>query len=213
MKSKNLVLRESHWNNFYSSEMNTILPRMPSQFAAFALSEIAECTGIVEFGCGNGRDAHFFGQYGYKVLAFDSSESAIELAQGIHSNKNVIFNNSQINDTRDKLREFLAHNGTVAIYGRFFLHAITLEERTKLFDMLQEILPVGSKVAFEYRTIQDADIPKSFGQHFRVYLNHQEVLDSLASRGFKIEYAIEGQGYAKYQGEDAIVGRLIAKKN
>ena len=48
--------------------------------------------------------------------------------------------------------------------------------------------------------------------HFRRYLDHRAVLGRIESVGFRVEYEVEGRGFAKYGEEDALVGRCVVVK-
>ena len=65
----------SYWNKFYADDAVDI--HYPSQFAAFVRSEINRDSTIIEFGCGNARDAAFFAKQGCQVVAVDSSSEVI----------------------------------------------------------------------------------------------------------------------------------------
>jgi cyclopropane fatty-acyl-phospholipid synthase-like methyltransferase len=67
--------RRAYWDAYYATEGRGSI--IPSQFAAFVASEYLAGHQVVEFGCGNGRDALFFAGLGSKVLGVDGSASAI----------------------------------------------------------------------------------------------------------------------------------------
>ncbi len=206
----------AHWDEFYAGR-NTgkHAPRYPSQFAAFAVNELIGIDTLIEFGCGNGRDSEFFGSYGLDVLAMDASAAAIEACQQGRGSPHIEYRQVNVAEARPYVASFLqARNNTlpVAVYARFFLHAITPEEQSEFFDMLSEVLPGDSIILFEYRTVGDETDRKEFGKHYRRFLAHSELLDSLTSRGFAVEYEIENRGLAKYRNEDAMVGRCVARK-
>ncbi|MCO5118480.1 MAG: class I SAM-dependent methyltransferase [Burkholderiaceae bacterium] len=206
----------SHWDEFYAGrKTGKHAPRYPSQFAAFAVNELIGIDTLIEFGCGNGRDSEFFGSYGLDVLAMDASAAAIEACKNGGASPQIEYRQVNVSEARPHVADFLkARNQRlpVAVYARFFLHAITPEEQSEFLDMLSQLLPRDSIALFEYRTVGDESDRKEFGKHYRRFLDHSGLLDSLVSRGFVVEYEIENRGLAKYRNEDAMVGRCVARK-
>ena len=98
------------------------------------------------------------------------------------------------------------------VYARFFLHAITEKEQLAFFDTLSQRLAIGQIAAFEFRTSSDQFLKKHAPPHFRRYQQAKAVTSLMKERGFQRQYLVEGQGFAKYQNEDAIVARCIYKK-
>jgi tellurite methyltransferase len=208
--------KAAYWDAFYSERKGcSKVPRYPSQFAAFAVNEMGGTTAIIEFGCGNGRDSEFFAHYGLNVLAIDASQEAIELCQSNSESSKSTYVNQNVSDAGAKVAAFicsLGENPSVAVYARFFLHAITDEEQQNFFDMLARELPFGAHVFLEYRTVEDEAERKEFGIHYRRFLTHSQLLALLTERGFETIYEIESRGLAKYKQEDAMVGRCVARK-
>ena len=202
----------NYWDDFYSC-IQVGAPTYPSQFAAFAINEFSGVDGVIEFGCGNGRDSDFFAAHGFNLLAVDASVEAIELCQARNRFHHAKFVQSRSVDVREEVAAFLVGRSRVAVYARFFLHAVEECEERALLDLLGTLLPSGSRLFLEYRTIEDADQEKVFGDgHFRRYLDHRAVLGRIESVGFRVEYEVEGRGFAKYGEEDALVGRCVVVK-
>ena len=212
---KSLADREDYWASFYSTKSRggSLMP--PSQFAAFVAQELEPESPIFDVGCGNGRDSIFFAEMGFKVVALDASEEAIKFVQGKARERglnNIKLILSDINGP--KLRETLdqiAH-AKACIYARFFLHAINEIEQATFLQTLSNSLRPGNRLAFEYRTIEDQFLEKEALPHFRRYQSAKNLNEQLQKLGFNKIYAIEGQGYAKYKTEDAIVARCIFEK-
>jgi len=203
--------RLEYWNGFYSRQ-DTSAPQLPSQFSVFSAGEFIGVDAIVEFGCGNGRDSEFFALNGYQVLAFDASSEAIALCQRRTKSTQVRYLLSNAQGSTEYLQDFLQGKNRIAVYARFFLHAIDAEVQKTFFDMLENSLPAGSLVFLEYRTKEDETGEKKFGQHYRRYIDHDALIDTLQGAGFSIAYQIQGRGFAKYRDEDALVGRCVAVK-
>ncbi|WP_323114234.1 class I SAM-dependent methyltransferase [Pseudomonas guariconensis] len=207
-----LLEESNYWDRFYSNRRKSA-PAYPSQFAAFAINEFTEVDGIIEFGCGNGRDSGFFAAYGFDMLCLDASAEAIELCRSRNQYPHVGYVHSPAAASREYIKAFLDGKRKVAVYARFFLHAIEEREASALLDLLGVLLPVQSQLFFEYRTVEDAEQEKIFGtDHYRRYLDHQETLENIQKAGFNVTYQIEGRGLAKYRDEDAKVGRCVAHK-
>lgn len=207
--------RQEYWAEFYSRDSAIDVSQPPSQFAAFIAQEIARESIVLDVGCGSGRDSLFFAALGFKVIAIDRSEQAINAlqtkaqAQGLGNLQGV---------AGDISGPYLGHalkslkRRAACVYARFFLHAIMEREQTAFFNTLAERLTIGQVAAFEFRTTADQFLEKHAPPHFRRYQTAQTVRSSMERRGFRELYTIEGQGFAKFQDEDAIVARCVFRK-
>lgn len=211
-------VRLDYWNSFYAGKNLSFLA-LPSQFATFALGEILtgdwggdRIDGVIEFGCGNGRDSHFFSSYGLEVLAIDASVEAIEICQARNQYVNASFLSRRATESGPDIEAFLVGKKKIAVYARFFMHAINDEDQQEFLRILGRNLPEGCPLFFEYRTLADAEQEKIFGDHYRRYLDHEKTLLSIEDAGFSVIYEVEGRGLAKYKDEDAKVGRCLAVK-
>lgn len=204
--------RDKYWANFYQHNKVGV-PVYPSQFAAFAINEFHQVDGVIEFGCGNGRDSHFFASNGFQLLALDESEQAIKLCRLHNQHDHAQYIACRASAAHQQVEGFLLGKHRVAVYARFFLHAIEENEQHEFFSLLGALLPMGSFLFLEYRTIEDAHQEKIFGTgHYRRYLDHRKTLAAIEKAGFSITYEVEGRGLAKYKDEDASVGRCVAMK-
>lgn len=210
--------RSGYWDSFYGHSSQP-MPLLPSQFAAFALGEMmtlsaAEAVeGVIEFGCGNGRDSHFFSTHGFDLLALDASAEAIDRCRAGSRHARAHFVQRSATDAREEVERFMNGKKRVAVYARFFLHAIREEEQNDFLTLLGDLLLPGSLLFLEYRTVADAEQQKEFGDgHYRRYLDHRATLMNIEAAGFSRLYEVEGHGFAKYRAEDARVGRCVAIK-
>src|SRR5687767_14279252 len=64
-----------YWNQFYTSGE---VPKECSTFAQSILPLIQKNEPLLELGCGNGRDAIFFGSHNIETIAVDLSETSIQ---------------------------------------------------------------------------------------------------------------------------------------
>ncbi|WP_165493046.1 class I SAM-dependent methyltransferase [Stutzerimonas kirkiae] len=204
------TISDDYWTDFYKRSKSGA-PVYPSQFAAFAINEFAGVDGVIEFGCGNGRDSHFFATNGFELLALDASEQAIALCRSRNRYEHACYRQCKASAAGREIEGFLQGKRKVAVYARFFLHAIDEGEQCGFLGVLSSLLPSGSQLFLEYRTIDDARQEKEFGNdHYRRYLEHRETLATIEAAGFSIAYEVEGRGLAKYKDEDARVGRCVA---
>ena len=92
MRSKTMEVsvknNEVYWNEFYRRDF----VHVPSQFCVFVSTYINSNSTVVELGCGNGRDSHFFSNMNFRVIGVDLSLSAIETStENSNSNKDIKF--------------------------------------------------------------------------------------------------------------------------
>jgi hypothetical protein len=67
------VLKEvSYWNDFYLKRFDSIELSIPSQFCSLMATEIDLKSAVADFGCGNGRDAIFFGKARFSCSGYGS---------------------------------------------------------------------------------------------------------------------------------------------
>lgn len=207
--------RGDYWSSFYSNIIDRDILQPPSQFAAFVAQEIEQDSVIFDVGCGSGRDSLFFAELGFKVVSIDKSENAVKATRlgaekrGIDNVKCIIGDVSGP-DFASAIADITTRNACV--YARFFLHSITDDEQKIFFDTLSDRLKAGHRLAFEYRTTKDQSLEKDAPPHFRRYQDAEDLDQQLQKLGFRCVYQIEGQGYAKYKSEDAIVSRAIFEK-
>lgn len=205
---------DKHWDKYYGTGGQVAAPLAPSQFAAFVLAEIrAPETRLVDFGCGNGRDALFFAHHGASVIGVDASEVAIDSCRQ-RAPENAIFLCHSVDDpvlpglVQDALNE-IAPNRETVLYARFFLHAITRELQNAFLAACRAILGNQGRCFFEFRTDRDQFQTKITPSHFRRFIPPLEFLGDARAAGFDVAYFVEGFGFAKYRQDDAHVARFV----
>ena len=207
-----------HWKGFYD-DVHTMIP---SAFAASVAIEMSEHHRIIDIGCGNGRDALFFASLGHRVLGLDAASTAVERCRSFAAQlglNQVAFEEADV-AVPGTVEGFLSGENSgmsgempLAIYARFFLHAITGQAEDAVLRMLAANLPAGTSCFFEFRTDKDETTPKRFGSHYRRYINLDRfVAKAVRSGAFECSYRVEGQGLAKYQDEDPFVGRVYLRR-
>jgi tellurite methyltransferase len=207
-----ITFKNKYWNTFYKSAVNKININHPSQFAVFMVGEARDINTILEFGCGNGRDAFFFSNYFKNIYAFDSSKEIINKNNKQYSKiKNLKFLEYDLNNKFEKKNILLKKKK--AIYARFFLHALTNNEIKLFISLCAKLLKKKECLYLEYRTEKDKKGKKVTKNHYRNYIK-KKFFDNLL-KDFKLEsiYFVKGFGYAKFKDDDAYVARhIIVKK-
>lgn len=204
----------NYWEEFYNNG-KLGLEDIPSQFAAFVLSEFPKRKTILDIGCGNGRDTFFFARHVSKVIGIDASESAISYCnkkRNIMEVDNAFFyclDVSSIDGGLELLEGFSSGLEDSVLYARFFLHAINEETEKSFLDLASFASRRGGAVAVEFRTHRDEQQKKETSEHFRRYINPLQFMDKARSVGLSLSYFTEGFGLAKYKGDDAHVARFL----
>ena len=210
------MINEPYWNTYYKGRETNSAPEIPSQFAAFIAGEFNQTgTGIIEFGCGNGRDTVFFASHGVSTIGIDSSSTAIaNCKKKAHSNATFL-----CLDVEDEDESIIEEIGKVAkidtsiVYARFFLHALEEAVQAKFMKLAHTICGKNGHLALEFRTNRDSGLAKATAGHFRRYIDPMAFLHQAEYFGFQIKYFVEGFGYAKFKIDDAHVARFILSRN
>jgi len=207
--------RARYWDAYYQKRG---APIPPSSFAIFCAENfLSEDCRLLEFGCGNGRDAFYFSKK-FQVTAIDQSIVAINI------------NRQRANDEQILNIDFLHGDfaGAIgglpkvvdAVYGRFVMHAMSLEDEGKVLAHAHELLVAGGKLYLEFRTDKDklmeegtiVGVNERLTDHYRRFINVDEFCKRLVDIGFTIDYCIERDGLAKHGDDDPIIARVIACK-
>ncbi len=208
--------KANYWDTYY--QKNNI--SLPSQFAAFCLNEFPDKYTIIDCGCGDGRDALFFAKYGRSVVGVDRSIEAVQLckrkadAEGLNDATFMAVDFGDKNSIEQLNSNLHIKTERALIYARFFIHAIDETAEANFLKFCADLCKVTQgKIFFEFRTAEDEKIEKTFGQHYRRFIDLDTITSRLKAYGFEIEYNVRGRGFAKYKTEDAMVARVIAGMN
>jgi SAM-dependent methyltransferase len=203
-----------YWNEFYKKGD---VPTECSTFAASVLSKISKQYPLIEFGCGNGRDAFYFAQNGINVIACDISQTAIELLNRKSQNGNPNF---MCVDFTALPTPFETTIGTV--YSRFTLHAIRAEQASAALKWAYANLREGGLLLIEVRSVKDKMYGKGqpvsgepdayINTHYRRFVRRQQLEEELTSLGFQVEEVVESDGLAVYKDDNPVVIRIHATK-
>lgn len=118
--------RLKYWNSYYKCLDSE---PVPSQFAAFILSEFNHFYDFVDIGCGNGRDSLFFNKFRKRVLGLDGSEIIIQKNKKTFEtlNSHIFFKKFTLfeEDEKSAIRSFIDQTFSSPIfYSRFFFTCV-----------------------------------------------------------------------------------------
>ena len=206
---------EGYWNEFYRRDF----VHVPSQFCVFVSTYINANSTVVELGCGNGRDSHFFSNMNFSVIGIDLSLSAIETSIGnSDSNKDIKFLCGDISEENicEDISQVIGsrrESTDVCFYSRFVIHSIDEQQQTSFMLGLNNLMKRGDRIFFEFRSKEDKETKKVYGNHYRRYVDTELFIRQLVDIvGVEILYSITGRGMAMFKDEDPSVSRIIAQK-
>ncbi len=203
--------RAEHWDSCYAAGA---APSDPSPFAVHVRQHMSGGErDLVEVGCGNGRDSVYFAQTGLAVTAIDASPVAIEFCRETHD--------AEIAFRHGRLEEADLPSGAFdAVYARFVLHAMTLDEEQVFHPAAARLLRPGGRLYLEARSIHDPLARKGevlspterIHGHYRRFIVAEELTARVAEAGLEVESVVESNGLAVFQDDDPVVVRLAARK-
>lgn len=202
---------KSYWEKYYSTHQN---PSEPSPFCKFVMPFIQAGKSMIELGCGNGRDSVSFSKKDIHLTALDQCPTEIKYLSTTY----VELSNLQF--MACDMSEIDGIQNIDYIYSRFSLHSINNKQESKVINWAYKSLNPSGLFFIEARSIND-DL---YGQgekigkhefitdHYRRFIDMNELISNCKSIGFIVLYAIESQGLARYHDEDPSVIRLILQK-
>ena len=208
---------KAYWDQFYKDFGR----RTPSQFCVSVITDLEPEASIVELGSGNGRDSFFFAEQGFRTVAMDASETAIQkceehaAARGITHSYFLHGDITKEDDVAGAVANARAESasGCVTLYSRFVMHSLDDNQQTAFLATLGACTETGDVIYFEFRSQEDAALEKHYGGHYRRYVDTHNFTAELASiAGFQTTYSLTGQGMARFKEEDPVVSRVIAAK-
>lgn len=206
---------KNYWEEFYKTQNEEL---KPSLFAKYIKNNVIDHhKKLIEFGCGNGRDAIYFANEDLNVVAVDQCEEEINfLNQRYAQLKNISFLAADFSKLDD-------HSSYDLVYSRFTLHSVSKEQERRCLEWAyrnlnpegclcievrgqkNEIYKKGEKVNGE----EDAYI---YNDHYRRFLNFDHLCGSLKELGFEIKFAAEEKDFAPFGGANETFIRIIAQK-
>jgi ubiquinone/menaquinone biosynthesis C-methylase UbiE len=152
-------------------------------------------SGLLDLGCGNGRDALYFNNEGMIVTALDIVDPRLD---------NVDFVRY---DLQEYKRCFGLDKTFNFVYCRFMIHAVPKEIEKHILRESWNILETEGILCIETRS-DKGKIPMD--NHYRRLINLDELLNDLA--GFNILYNVEQKGLSIYNNDDPVLIRIICRK-
>ncbi len=208
MNSKN------YWSNFYSKQKN---PFEPSLFATFVFENYLKSgDNLIELGCGNGRDAFFFAKNSINVLAIDQCCDEVQYLSNLSEFINLNFK-------CDDFTTLPLKDNYNVIYSRFTLHTVTKTEEKKVLTWAFDSLDSLGYFCIEARGLKNSIYKKGlpvknqtnayvYENHYRRFIDINELCCDLKKLGFKIILAEENVGFAPFNNFDDVFIRIIAQK-
>jgi SAM-dependent methyltransferase len=209
--------RLHHWQGFYTSAAVKKVPREPSLFSTWAAERMAPGSRVVELGAGTGRDAYWFADHGFEVLASDYCGAAVQmgragnLARRRASEPPVRFKPINLESDFNYLTRGarLAHEpGEKHVYARLLIDAITAEARPNLWRFCSMVGRSGGHTFLEFRTAAGRDEPTYFGQHPRTWAEPADVVAEIEAAGGTVVDRADGRDLAPLGEENPVVCRL-----
>ncbi|WP_153722646.1 class I SAM-dependent methyltransferase [Sporosarcina cascadiensis] len=219
MKEQGTAGTKKYWNAFYKQNVN--LPK--SSFCSKVQETLTSESFVVDIGCGSGRDTFAFASSGVDAIGIDGSEEAIGLnkskAEELLLSSKVSFIALDLCKSSDlrNLFEELKNQGIekqkhLVLYLRFLLHAIDDKTEKTLLETISDVFPQGTKFAAEFRTKEDEQLNKIYDNHYRRFVDTDQLIPDLESKGFEINSFCKGTGLSIYKGEDPFLARVFATK-
>lgn len=173
---KVMLDNSAYWNEYYKINHNDIAKE--TLFAQYVLNNwINKRKKLIEFGCGNGRDALYFCKNGLDVTAVDTSIVTVNKLKKIQSNCTFI----QDDFVNSKLIYKQKYD---VCYSRFTIHAISLDDEKKLYVNAYKSLEQNGIICIEVRSVNDPLYGQGekigtdeyvFNDHYRRFIRINEI--------------------------------------
>ncbi len=218
----------SFWDAYYAATAtgDSPLTDAPSSFIAFCAPHMGMSrpaggpNKVVEFGCGNGRDARWFVGQGCAYVGLDASPAAVDRCRAAMTGAGTKRCTFQTGDftVPDLLP---ADAGTVdLVYSRFTLHSVNDDQETGAIANAFRLLKPGGRFMLEARSIRDprcglgvcAGLNAYVDTHYRRFLDLGATITKLEGAGFDVRVACEEVRAANFLADKAVVVRLVGLK-
>lgn len=207
---------KTYWEDFYKSGD---APEEPSLFAEYVLQRYAKVgRKLIELGCGNGRDAHFFAAKGVDVIAVDQCAQEID---------HLVSTNGKYPNLHFAAADFTTmpdsnNGGYNLVYSRFTLHSVSAADQTKTLEWSQRNLADGGLLCIETRGQKNELYQKGepvegesdayiHDGHYRRFVDFEQFTEEITDTGLSVIEATEQTGFAHYQDTDYHFIRVIAQ--
>ena len=208
---------KEYWTNYYKKNSK---PTNASTFAEFILPNLDENKNLIELGCGNGRDSIFFSENNINVFAIDQVLSEIEFLEENFKTDTIHFICDDFTNLKESDNELINSTDFDYVYSRFTFHSINEKKEDRTLDWIEDTLKDEGIFFLEARSLKDPMFEsgenlsdtENFTDHYRRYLDLDNMVKKLKSRNFEIVYMIEDKNLAVYKDDNPYVIRIIAKK-
>ncbi len=205
---------KEYWEEYY---INHRSPGNPSPFAEEIIKHLSAKSSLLELGCGNGRDAVYFSNYGIHVTGIDQAKVEIDYLNSNYANENLKF-------ICDDFTQITKINGLYdSVYSRFTFHAISEKQEDRVLHWTKENLKSGGLFFLEVRSVKDVLFNEGIAvddeknvkitSHYRRFSEFKEIKQKLIDQGFNILFSLEDDNLAIHENENPIIIRIIAKAN
>lgn len=204
----NLQELTDYWNEYYSKKKE-LLPN--SNFSEFALDHIQKNQTLIDIGCGDGRDAVFFGKNEIITTGVDISEMVIAQNKSLEHDylKFSMLNIENINDYKYKYDY---------AYCRFLFHAVDEKIEDKLLIWLKNNI---KELIFIETRIRDEEKSNIEESHYRRYFSEENFIFKIQKNGFNIKYSESSRSFSKYKHiynvndlkDDPLLLRIVIENN
>jgi ubiquinone/menaquinone biosynthesis C-methylase UbiE len=175
---------------------------------------------IVEFGCGNGRDAWWIAKQKMEYLGLDLSMAAVEQCRqrfGSDCMKHCEFLAEDFSAPELLLDE---SGGYDLVYSRFTMHSVTDDQEAVAISNTFRLLKPGGRFMVEARSTRDPRCgvgvrvsPNAYVEtHYRRFLELHTTVTRFEEAGFDVRSACEEVRAAMFLSDKASVVRVIAVK-
>lgn len=199
------------WDRLYQGRRSKDIPRRASGFARWTAERIRSHHGVVDLGCGTGRDSTWFGRQGHPVLAYDLSPRARSLT------RRALRRNGHPSPVRrlmlNELRtvavtglEIATASGRWHLYARHVLGALNDDARRNLWRLARTALTDGGSLFLEFSS-PHPDAPAR-PQHLVRRLDPAVVAREVAQYGGHVVERWDGAGHDMFDQHDPATCRM-----
>lgn len=213
----------SYWDRFYSEDQAS--PTKESDFARWVTARVPNIDGLVEFGCGTGRDSVWFARAGIGlVIATDASrEGLAKLRRRVHDSGPAHIFTLQVDlnspkslaELSGRFHALTAERKQYAqtmFYARFLLHAIDESAQAALLEFAVSHLRTGDSLAVEYRAAALGKGRYVFGDHYRRPIDPEKFEAQCVSAGFNAVRTYTSDSFSVLDCERPLIGRTLAER-
>jgi hypothetical protein len=203
-----------YWERYYAAHKQ---PFSPSLFSRHVMDNyMKRGEACIELGCGNGRDAVFFGDNGIIITAYDQCAGEISYLNRTHAKPGLRFLCGDFTNLDVSCQ--YQH-----VYSRFTLHSITQEQQDSLLAWLAPSIAAGGYFHVEFRGLgndlhglgEPVDGQAGayiYEDHYRRFICREALASELERLGLEVLHSVEDKGFSPFNGTDEVFARITARK-